>query len=137
MSVDENRDLIQRLYSVGVEEVLANFSSYFAEDVVLIEADCFPQPGTWKGREDVLRGIGEIYKAIGISEITVHDVVADGPRRVIGLCDVLCASDSDEPFTMPVAELFLVDDGKVTEIRPFWHDTAKLQDRARLNRGTA
>jgi hypothetical protein len=29
---------------------------------------------------------------------------------------------------MPIAEFLLVEEGKITEIRPFWYDTAKLDE---------
>lgn len=41
---------------------------------------------------------------------------------------LLTAADG-EPFEMEVAELWRVSDGKVIEVRPYYHDTLALSQR--------
>jgi ketosteroid isomerase-like protein len=59
--------------------------------------------------------------------ISVREIVADGPHRVIGLVDAHGTAHDGTAWTMPVAECFWIDDGKITDIRPFYWDLVELR----------
>lgn len=58
----------------------------------------------------------------------MHEIVSDGPTRVIGLVDAHGTDTRGDANEMPVAEIFEVADGKVTEVRPFYWDQSRLRE---------
>jgi ketosteroid isomerase-like protein len=123
---EQNRDLIREVYAIGDSGDLSRLQSVMADDYVLTQADGHPVPGTWKG-ESATEAAARVFARCGTTGITVHEIIADGPNRVIALVDAHGIGPNGQPWTMPVAECFWVENGKVTEIRPFYWDLVTLR----------
>jgi hypothetical protein len=50
----------------------------------------------------------------------------------LGLVDAHGTAHDGQPWTMPVAECFWIEDGKVTDIRPYYWDLVELRHIAGL-----
>jgi hypothetical protein len=83
-------------------------------------------PGTWTGT-DATEAAGRVFARFGTTGITVNEIIADGPNRVIGLVDAHGIAANGKRWTMPVAECFWVENSKVSEIRPFYWDLVALR----------
>ena len=125
---ERNRTVIQRLYAAATAGDSAAIESLIDDSCVLTQSPGHPVPGTWTGREAMLQGMAQVFGVLRNTGITVHEIVADGPTRVIGLVDAHGTDTSGDAYEMPVAEIFEVADGKVTEIRPFYWDQIRLRE---------
>jgi ketosteroid isomerase-like protein len=85
----------------------------------LTQAPGHPVPGHWTG-PDADAAIARVFQTLGNTDITVREIVADGPHRVIGLVDAHGTAQDGKAWTMPVAECFWIEGGKVTDIRPYY-----------------
>ena len=83
----------------------------------------------WRGRDEAVAGVTDVFTALRLRGVDLHRIVVDGDRAV-GLLDVLGVDHEGNPYSMPMAEVFTLHDGKVTEIRAFYFDTVELCDRA-------
>jgi ketosteroid isomerase-like protein len=122
-----NRSVVQAIYAAAAAGDFAGVEAVLADDVVLIQCDNHPTPGVWRGRADAMKGLSALFEALRTTGVEVHEVVADGPERVVGLMEAKGLDSRGEPYSMPVAELFLVRDGKIAEIRPYYYDTVRLR----------
>ena len=123
---EQNKQLIREVYAVGDSGDLSRLESLMADDYVLTQADGHPVPGTWKGT-DATEAAGRVFARCGTTGITVNEIIADGPNRVIGLVDAHGIDPNGQRWTMPVAEFFWVENGKVSEIHPFYWDLVALR----------
>ena len=84
-------------------------------------------PGRWVGAGATKAGI-EVFQTCGTSGVTVLEIVADGPRRVVAIVDVHgMAPASGEQWTMRFSEHFWIEDGRIAENRPSCWDPAGLR----------
>ncbi|WP_422268638.1 nuclear transport factor 2 family protein [Mycobacterium sp.] len=124
---------MQTIYDAAGIGDLAAIERVLADDVVLYEpvhhpavlAQARPRPGVWRGRDEVIRGVAEVFSALRLTGVDLETLVVDGDR-VVGLLDVKDNDVAAKPYSMPLAEVFRVTDGKVTEIRAFYFDISQL-----------
>jgi ketosteroid isomerase-like protein len=129
---ERNRDLIREVYAAADASDFVKLPSLMADDYTLTQAEGHPVPGTWQGHE-ATDAAARVYAACGTTGVTVHEIVANGPNRVIGLVEAHGTDVHGQPWTMPIAECFWIEHGKVTEIRPFYWDIARLRQIAGVN----
>jgi hypothetical protein len=126
---EANRAVVQKFYTAGHNRDIHEIIECLADDVVVVEPERHPLAGTYKGRDEALRVIGQLAAVVGFVGIDVHEIIVDGPQRAVVLLDLICTNQrTGKGFRMPIAEFLLVEEGKITEIRPFWYDTAKLDE---------
>src|ERR1044071_4620319 len=113
---DRNREVVKRLYDAGKAGDMEGIGALVSADVLLVQSPGHPVPGRWEGRQAMLDGAGKVFEALHSTGIDVKEIVADGPERVIGLVEALGEDSDGNSYRMPVAETFLVRDGKVVEI---------------------
>lgn len=88
--------------------------------------DGFHVPGSWTG-EDANAARLKIFGTLGIDGVKTHEMIADGPNRVIALVEPTGLDGAGKRWSMLLAEFFWIEDGKVTDIRPFWWDIVELK----------
>jgi ketosteroid isomerase-like protein len=128
-----NRDIVQSIYSAAETGDITAIERVLADDVVLFEPPHHPAvlgdtretPGVWRGRADVVDGITKVFTALRLAGVELETIVADGDRAV-GLLTVLGSDHTSQPYSMRMAEVFTLSEGKVTAIRAFYFDTAEL-----------
>jgi ketosteroid isomerase-like protein len=121
----ENRQLISDLYEFAGKGDFARVGELMAADYALVQSSAHPMAGTWKGAA-ATAAAGQFSQALGISGITVHDIAADGPHRVMSLVDLVGTDGSGRPWTMPLVECFWIENKKIAEVRPFYWDQPEL-----------
>lgn len=122
---ERNRAIVSELYERVNSGDLAGISSFRDRDYRMVQAPGHPVGGTWIGDGASAAG-GRIFATLGIKSLTVHEIVADGPNRVIGLINLHGVEANGNPWTMPVAECWLVENGVITEVRPFYWDLVEV-----------
>ncbi|EQB15931.1 hypothetical protein RLDS_09445 [Sphingobium lactosutens DS20] len=121
-----NRDHVRWIYECVNNGDFAGLAATRRPDYRLMQAPGHPAAGTWIGEEATAVG-GRGFAALGTSSITVHEIVADGPHRVIGLIDLHGTDGDGNPWTMPVAECWWFEDGLMAEVRPFYWNMIEVQ----------
>jgi ketosteroid isomerase-like protein len=124
--VNRNREIVRKVYEIADRGAMAEHGQYMSDGYGLTQAPGHPVPGHWTG-PDADAAIARVFQACGNTGITVREIVADGPHRVIGLVDARGIARDGQPWIMPVAECFWIEDGKVTDIRPFYWDLVELR----------
>ena len=123
---DQNRELIRQVYTLANAGELGQIASFYAEDYRLTQSPGHPVPGSWIGREATEASI-RVFNTCGTNRVTIHEIIADGPHRVIGIVDAHGTTPGGMDWTMPISEHFWIEDGKITDIRPFYWDPAGLR----------
>jgi ketosteroid isomerase-like protein len=131
--IDRNREIVRKIYEIADrgagtehEQYMAEHGQFMSAHYSLTQAPGHPVPGHWTGPH-ADAAIARVFNVCGNTGITVREIVADGPHRVIGLVDAHGTAQDGTPWTMPVAECFWIEDGKVTDIRPFYWDLVELR----------
>jgi ketosteroid isomerase-like protein len=122
---EENRKLIGDLYQFAGTGDYVRLAELMAPDYALIQSPAHPIAGTWIGPE-ATAAAGRFSQALGITGITVHTIATGGPHRVMSLVDLHGTDGDGRPWTMPLVECFRIENGKVTEVRPFYWDQKEL-----------
>jgi len=127
---DRNRRIVRRIYELGAAGDLAGVAELCTPEYRLTQSPAHPVPGSWTGRA-ADAAAGRVFQAVGVDGIDVEEIVADGPHRVIALVQSRGVDGRGRPWRMPVAECFWIEEGKVSDIRPFYWDLDLLREVAR------
>jgi uncharacterized protein len=120
------RALVERLYQVAGAGDWTAVAELLADDFVITEAAGLPYAGTWRGK-DALR---QVYTLVmgkwRDAKVDIHAITV-GDGHAVGLLTLHATSPvSGERLSLPIAEIFRVNAGKIAEIRPFYFDTAAV-----------
>jgi putative intracellular protease/amidase/ketosteroid isomerase-like protein len=125
-SVEEtNKAIVRRAYELAAANDLEALFEVRAADYRLTLPEGHPVPGSWTGL-DANAARERIFAAIGADGMNTHELVADGPHRVIAIVEPTGLDGAGHRWSMLLTELFSIKDGKVTDIKPFWWDIVEL-----------
>jgi ketosteroid isomerase-like protein len=123
------REVVQTAYDGMCGGDIPKFLGQLADDCVLTEPPGHPAGGVYEGRDAIEAAFPALAGALGLRGVVVHHLLVDGDRAV-GLLDMLCTGKDGTEYTMPLAESWLVRDGKAVEIKPYAFDLVELANRA-------
>ena len=99
---------------------------YFAPDVVLYQAESLPYGGIWRGHDGMARFFTEMSRAWAQFEMVRQDFLSTGETAVV-LTQIRARGRAGGPeLTFPILQTLRVADGRITEVRPFYWDTAAI-----------
>lgn len=101
---------------------------YFAPDVVLHQAQSLPYGGTWHGHDGMARFFLAMSEAWETFEIGEQEFLATGETAVVHSRIRARARATGRELAFPVLQTVTVRDGRITEVRPFYWDTAAIAD---------
>lgn len=126
MTADANRALVETVYAAAGAGDWTAVRGYMADDLVIVEAASLPYAGRYTG-PDALHVLHAVVSGYWSDfAIDFRGMTAGGDTVV---CELLISGKSartGDAFTMPLLELWRIRDGKVSEILPFYFDTARL-----------
>lgn len=101
---------------------------FFAPDVVLWQADSLPYGGVWRGHD----GLEQFFLAMSATwdrfELGEQVFLSDADSVVV-LTQVNARSrENGRELCFPILQMITVADGLITEVRPFYWDTAAIAD---------
>lgn len=100
--------------------------AYLSLDLVIWEADGLPYAGTFRGRDALRRLHGQVMAHWADPRIDFHAMTA-GEGHVVSLVTFhLTSRITGKSQAMPLAEVFRIQEGLVTEICPFYFDPAAV-----------
>jgi ketosteroid isomerase-like protein len=99
---------------------------YFSPKVVLYQADSLPYGGVWRGHD----GIEQFFLAMSETwsgfEIIEQEFVSTGtPAAVLTQVHAQSRSTGEE-IDFPILQIIRFANGRITEVRPFYWDTAAI-----------
>ncbi|HSA50896.1 MAG TPA: nuclear transport factor 2 family protein [Yinghuangia sp.] len=101
---------------------------YFAPDVVLHQAEALPYGGTWRGHD----GIADFFVAMSTAwesfDMVEQEFLATGATAVILTQVRARARATGRELAFPILQTITVKAGRISEVRPFYWDTAAIAD---------
>ena len=127
MGTAENVELVRRGYTAFNSGDMATLSDMFAEDAVWHVAGSGVLSGTKQGRDAVLAYFGELgARTQGSFQANLEDIVG-GENYTVAIQHTR-GENNGKTLDMTTVITFVVRDGKITEGREFFEDTAKADD---------
>ncbi|MFD9033441.1 nuclear transport factor 2 family protein [Streptomyces sp. NPDC059567] len=99
---------------------------FFAPDVVLYQADALPYGGTWHGHEGMegfFLAMSQVWESFDMAE---QEYLATGGIAVVLTQVRARARATGRELTFPILQTITVNDGRISEVRPFYWDTEAI-----------
>jgi len=127
MGTAENVELVRRGYEAFNSGDMATLSDMFAEDAVWHVAGSGVLSGTKQGRDAILAYFGELgARTQGSFQANLEDIVG-GENHTVAIQQTR-GENNGKTLDLATVIAFVVRDGKITEGREFFEDTAKADD---------
>ncbi|GAA0948793.1 nuclear transport factor 2 family protein [Actinocorallia libanotica] len=108
---------------------------FFSPDVVLHQADALPYGGVWRGHAGMERFFSEMSRAWESFDMVRQEFLATGETAVV-LTEVRARSRAKgHELVFPILQTITVEEGRITEVRPFYWDTAAIADACAASEG--
>ena len=104
-------------------ELLAPF---FAEDIVLYQADALPYGGIWGGHEGMQRFLLAMSQTWEIFDMVDQQFLATGSTAVVLTQVHAQARVTGRELDFPILQTLVVRAGRIAEVRPFYWDTTVI-----------
>ena len=99
---------------------------YFAADFVLHQAEGLPFGGVWRGHDGLRRFFAEMSRTWAVFELGEQAFLSTTSPLVV-LTNVRArARATGRELAFPILQTITVADGRITEVRPFYWDTAAI-----------
>jgi uncharacterized protein len=126
MSVLRGMYAAEAEYLAGASFTL--LAPFFAEDVVLHQADALPYGGTWHGHD----GLEQFFRTMSGTwdefEMLDQKFLNDTSPLVVLTHVRARARATGRTLTFPILQTITVEDGRIVEVHPFYWDTAAVAD---------
>jgi uncharacterized protein len=120
------RAVVERFYELAEANQPEAIAEILDPDVVNWEAESLPYAGSYRGREAVVGLLRVLFNGIELGTVKHIAILADGERAAAFLEVPFTFDNPDLPNVMPIIETFLVRNGLIVEIRPYYFDTAAI-----------
>jgi uncharacterized protein len=124
---DRTRSVIHQFYDYSLRADLEGVAKILHPDIVNYEAESLPYGGTHTGRAEVLQLLAQLYSMIDLDTVVIGDVLVNSERAAAFL--EVPFGDSASNQKVSVIETFVIRDGLIAEIKPYYFDTAALAAR--------
>jgi uncharacterized protein len=124
---DRTRSVVQQFYDYSLRADIEGVAKILHPDIVNYEAASLPYGGTHTGRAEVLQLLARLYSMIDLDTVAVGDILANSERAAAFL--EVPFGDSANSEKVSVIETFVIRDGLIAEIKPYYFDTAALAAR--------
>ena len=124
---ERTRSVVQQFYDYSLRADIEGVAKILHPDVVNYEAPSLPYGGKHTGRAEVSQLLAQLYSMIDLDAVVVGDVLVNSERAAAFL--EVPFGDSASSQKMSVVETFVIRDGLIAEITPYYFDTAALAAR--------
>ena len=126
-----NRALIRNIYDAAARGDVQPLFDAMDPAFTAYENESLPWGGVYKGREANVELVNQLAKYLDFSKLVMHHFAVDRDL-VIAYGSVVWRGESGkETLTVPLAECYVIRNGKMITIHPFFWDTASFVDEAR------
>jgi len=99
---------------------------FFATDVVLHQADALPYGGTWHGHDGLERFFLAMARTWESFDMVDQTFLSRASPLIVLTHVRARARATGRELGFPILQTITVEDGRITEIRPFYWDTAAI-----------
>ncbi|MGE2714102.1 nuclear transport factor 2 family protein [Mycolicibacterium litorale] len=108
---------------------VADFSTlapYFADDVVLYQADTLPYGGTWRGHDGLERFFLAMSATWSAFDMVGQRFLSTAETAVVHTDVHACARATGRRLEFPILQTIRIAGGRIAEVRPFYWDVAAI-----------
>jgi ketosteroid isomerase-like protein len=126
-----NLEIVKKAYAVAQGEPGGGdgWETFFADttdETEFHEAEVLPYGGLYRGTKQLVRAAGIVFGTWKDFSYQIRGFTVGGNTVIVDLMVSAVGLKSGKSFSMPLLELWRMKNGKVTEIRPFYYDTARV-----------
>jgi ketosteroid isomerase-like protein len=99
---------------------------FFASDVVLHQAEALPYGGIWRGHDGMERFLLAMSQTWEAFEMVDQEFLSTAEPAVVLTHVHARARATGRELDFPILQTVRVVDGRITEVRPFYWDTAAI-----------
>ena len=125
---NSNKDIVLSFLDASVRGDKEAMKDLLHPDVQVIEAESLPYGGVSKGPDEFIELIRRVFTTWENTEVSVHQVLADGDHVVLLAEMTGRGRATSKDFSVPIAEVWRLENAKIREVRPFYFDTKLLHD---------
>lgn len=123
-----NKEIVLAFLDASVRRDEAAMTDLLHPRVRVIEADSLPYGGVSEGAEAFIDLIRRVFRTWQDTKVSVQQVLADGDHVVL-LAEITGRGRATgTAFSVPLAEVWRLENGRIKEVRPFYFDTKLLHD---------
>ena len=104
----------------------APLAPFFSPAVVLRQADSLPYGGIWRGHEGMERFFAAMSDAWDVFDMVEQSFLSETSPLVVLTHVHARARATGRELDFPILQTITVEDGRITEVRPFYWDTAAI-----------
>ena len=123
-----NRDVVQAVFDASAAKNWDVVRSHLHDDIRVIEADSLPYSGVFAGPEAFIALNQQVFETWEDSSNTIEHILADGDHVVILSTMSGRGRGTGDFISVPLAAVWLFEQEKVKEIRPYYFDTKLMHD---------
>ncbi|HEX4108960.1 MAG TPA: nuclear transport factor 2 family protein [Solirubrobacteraceae bacterium] len=128
-AVKSTRQVVEEAYGAMNTGNGEAFAALLADDVVVMECDHHPCPGTWSNKAELLDAFPTLAASLGLRAVHIRALIVDGDRAAAEIA-IECTSKSGKEYSVDACETWKVRDGLVVAIRPYYWDVTALAETA-------
>lgn len=126
MTDNNSKDIVRRFLGAAQQGDMATVASLLHPEARVIEADSLPFGGIASGLEGFTALVRQVFTTFANTAVTIDEYIAEGDTVVVLATMSGQSKASGEAFSMPISEIWRIQDGLITEIKPFYYDTQRL-----------
>jgi ketosteroid isomerase-like protein len=121
------KEVVAEYYRTALGGDIEAMKAVLDPDIRVVEAKSLPYGGVWEGMEQFMKLLQVVFETWKDCHVEVKQLIAEGDC-VVALTEMSGKGvQSDLPFSMPLAEVYRVRDGRIIEITPFYLDSNELR----------
>jgi len=114
----------------------ALLAPYFSTEVVLYQADSLPYGGIWRGHDGLEQFFLTMSRTWDSFEMVDQEFLNDASPLVVLTRVRARARATGRELNFPILQTIAVENGRITEVRPFYWDTAAIATACSTHLGT-
>jgi uncharacterized protein len=124
----DNKTIVAAFFTAAAANDQAAMAAILDPDIVVTEAESLPFGGRHVGFAAFQALVRRVFLLWRDTRVDVERLIGDG-EYVVVLATMHARSKADDAaLSMPIAEVWRLEKGRVKEIRPFYFDTRKFVD---------
>ncbi len=128
MTEAELRAVAHAVYAAAGSGDWETAERYLSDELVIVEADNLPYAGTYTGRGALRELYGIVMAYWAEPELEFHAMTAGDDHVVSMVTFHMTSRRSGKRLSMPLTEVFQIEDGKIVRIQPYYYDTKAMVD---------
>ncbi|MFG3257770.1 nuclear transport factor 2 family protein [Streptomyces sp. NPDC048172] len=106
----------------------AGMAPFFAPEVVLHQAEGLPYGGVWRGHAGVEACVRAMSETWEVFDFVRQEFLGTGPTVVVRTDVHARSRATGREIDFPILQTVAVVDGRITDVRPYYWDTAAIAD---------